>query len=64
MQTRPAKLLGQMRHTLRLKHYAPSAEGTYVNWIKRYNLFHDRQHPCDMGIDEVLGPSLSRLGTL
>ena len=53
MQSRPRKLLDQVRHTIRLKHYSSSTEETYVSWIKRYIFFHDKRHPQDMGIAEV-----------
>ena len=53
MESRPRKLLDQVRHTLRLKHYASSTEDSYVSWVKRYILFHNKQHPRDMGIDEI-----------
>jgi hypothetical protein len=53
VQSRPTKLLDQVRHTLRLKHYATSTEETYVSWIKRYILFHNKRHPRDMGIAEI-----------
>jgi len=28
-------------------------EKTYVGWIRRYILFHDKRHPAEMGADEV-----------
>jgi hypothetical protein len=28
-------------------------EQTYVAWIKHYILFHNKQHPKDMGVEEV-----------
>ena len=39
------KLLDQVRNALRLKHYAYSTEQSYVQWIKRYILFHGKRHP-------------------
>ena len=53
MQQRPKKLLERVRDTIRLKHYSLSTEKTYVNWIKRYILFHDKRHPREMGIPEI-----------
>ena len=43
------KLLDQVRETLRIKHYALRTEQAYVNWIKRFILFHDKRHPREMG---------------
>lgn len=37
----------------RLKHYSIRTEEAYVNWIRRYILFHDKQHPGEMGPDEI-----------
>jgi integron integrase len=53
MEQRPKKLLDQVRDTIRLKHYSIRTEEAYVNWIKRYILFHDKRHPTEMGAPEV-----------
>ena len=34
------KLLDVVRDVLRTKHYSYRTEQTYVDWIKRYILFH------------------------
>lgn len=47
------KLLDQVRGKIRLKHYSLRTEQTYVDWIKRYILFHGKHHPRDMGASEV-----------
>ena len=49
----PKKLLDQVRDMLRLKHYSRRTEESYVNWIKRYILFHNKKHPKDMGAPEI-----------
>jgi len=41
----PPKLLDQVRNKLRVKHYAIRAEQSYVDWIKRFILLHDKRHP-------------------
>jgi hypothetical protein len=48
------KLLDQVRHVIRKKHYSIRAEQTYTNWIKRFILFNDNRHPRDMGEREIL----------
>ncbi len=53
MTKRPKKLLDRVRDAIRLKHYALSTEKTYVSWIKRFILFHDKRHPKDMGVPEI-----------
>jgi len=50
---RPKKLLDQVRDVLRLNHYAIRTEEAYVNWIKRFVLFHGKRHPREMGAAEV-----------
>jgi integron integrase len=52
-QPAPPKLLDRVRQAIRLKHYSYRTEQTYVNWIRRYILFHNKQHPQDMGLKEV-----------
>ena len=47
------KLLDTVRDAIRLKHYAIRTEEAYVNWIKRFILFHGKRHPKDMGGKEV-----------
>jgi integron integrase len=47
------KLLDQVRDVIRLKHYSIRTEEAYVDWIKRFILFHNKRHPKDMGRAEV-----------
>jgi integron integrase len=47
------KILDQLSDALRLKHYAYSTEKTYVDWVKRYILFHNKRHPAEMGESEI-----------
>ena len=53
MENRPKKLLDRVRETIRRKHYARRTEQSYVHWIKRYILFHNKRHPQEMGSVEV-----------
>ena len=61
MGKRPRKLLDQactelcrsVRNALRAQHYSIHTEETYVRWIKRYILFHDKRHPKKMGVPEI-----------
>jgi len=48
-----SKLLDEVRNTLRVHHYAMKTEKSYVQWIKRFILFHKKRHPKDMGKLEV-----------
>ena len=38
---------------LQFKHYSPKTIESYVMWIKRFILFHDKKHPKDMGKTEI-----------
>ncbi len=49
----PPKLLDQMRARIRVKHYSIRTETQYVQWAKRFILFHNKRHPQEMGADEV-----------
>ncbi len=49
----PPKLLDQVRNQIRAKHYSIHTETQYVQWAKRFILFHDKKHPRDMGAPEV-----------
>ena len=52
-EKRPPKLLDQLRELLRIKHYSYKTEQSYVQWVKRYILFHNKRHPKDMGEQEI-----------
>lgn len=47
------KLLEQVRARLRAKHYSIRTETQYVQWIRRFILFHGKRHPREMGAKEV-----------
>jgi integron integrase len=47
------KLLDQVADALHVKHYSYRTEQTYVDWIRRYILFHNKRHPREMGETEV-----------
>jgi len=53
MEQRPKKLLEQVSDVIRLKHYSYKTEKSYVNWIKRYILFHHERHPREMNGKEI-----------
>jgi integron integrase len=47
------KLLDRVRWQLRAKHYSLRTEQAYVDWIRRYILFHGKRHPDKMGEAEI-----------
>ena len=51
--SRHPRLLDQVREVIRIKRYSIRTEEAYVQWIKRFILFHDKRHPRDMGPEEI-----------
>ena len=51
--TAPPRLLDRVRWHLRIKHYSLRTEQAYVDWIRRYVLFHGKRHPDEMGEDQI-----------
>jgi len=47
------RLLDQVRHTLRVKHYSLRTEQSYIYWIRYFIRFHKKRHPSEMGGPEV-----------
>ena len=47
------KLLDRVRWHLRVKHYSIRTEQAYVDWIRRYILFHRKRHPSEMDEKEI-----------
>lgn len=47
------KLLDQVRDRIRVKHYSIRTEQVYLGWIKRFILFHGKQHPLTLGAPDV-----------
>ena len=58
------KLLDQVRDVIRRKHFSIRTEQTYVDWIKRYILFHGKRHPREMAEAEITAflTHLARVG--
>ncbi len=42
-----------MAQALRSRHYSLRTERAYVDWARRYILFHDKRHPEELGSDHV-----------
>lgn len=45
--------LEEVRTIIRMRHYSIRTESTYLDWIKRFILFHGKRHPRDMAEPEV-----------
>jgi site-specific recombinase XerD len=42
-----------MRDVLQTQHYSIRTEDAYVDWAKRFILFHQKRHPKEMGRVEI-----------
>lgn len=49
----PRKLLDLVRDQIKVKHYSYRTEEIYVQWIRRFILFHNKRHPIEIDGDEV-----------
>lgn len=47
------RLLDQVREVIRIRHYSIRTEQAYLQWIRRFILFHGKHHPRDMGAPEL-----------
>jgi integron integrase len=45
----PPRLLDEVRKAIHLRHYSYRTEKAYVDWIRRFVLFHGKRHPKLMG---------------
>src|SRR3989475_10170946 len=52
-EQRPKKLLDQMRDVLHTQHCSIRTEDDYVDWAKRFIMFHQKRHPQEMGRVEI-----------
>jgi len=51
--TSPPKLLEQLRTALRVRRYSLRTEAAYVDWVRRFILFHGKRHPRSLAASEV-----------
>jgi integron integrase len=52
-ETPKPRLLDQVRDIIRAKHYSIRTEEAYLQWMRRYILFHNKRHPREMGAKEI-----------
>ena len=48
------RLLDQVREATRRLHYSLRTEDAYVDWTKRFILFHRKRHPLEIGEPDVV----------
>src|SRR5262245_20238351 len=51
--TKPLRLMEIVRRTLRERRYSMKTQRAYVDWIRRFIVFHGRRHPKDLGAEQV-----------
>jgi hypothetical protein len=49
------RLLDRLTDALRTRGYVASIRQAYVDWVRRYILFHGKRHPQELGATEVGG---------
>jgi len=49
----PPRLLDQVAAKARMLHYSIRTEQAYIDWIRRFILFHNKKHPREMGAPEI-----------
>ena len=57
----PLRFLDQLRQDIRARGYAYQTEKTYLHWVRRFILFHDKRHPREMDAVHI-NRFLSHLG--
>ena len=50
---RPPRLLDELRHQVRYRHYSLRTEEAYVHWVRAYIHFHGLRHPSELSRPEV-----------
>jgi hypothetical protein len=58
------QLIDRLRHQMRVRHYAPRTESTYVDWVRRFLTWHEAKSPHmavpNAGATRVSGTSCGR----
>jgi len=47
------KLMEQVCNKIRFMHYSMRTEEAYLYWVRRFILFHNKEHPRDMGSPDI-----------
>ncbi|MDL1891325.1 integron integrase [Sphingobacteriales bacterium CHB3] len=48
-----SQLLDQVRSIMALRHYSAKTQKAYVDWIRRFIIYHSKRHPAQMGEQEI-----------
>jgi integron integrase len=52
-QPKAVKLLDQVRAAVLVRHYSLKTEKAYILWIKDFIIYHNKQHPMNLGEKEI-----------
>jgi integron integrase len=52
-KSKPPRLLDQLRHAIRARHYSLRTEKAYVYWVRYFIRFHQLRHPRDLDEADV-----------
>jgi site-specific recombinase XerD len=52
-RTSKPRLLDQVRDAIRVRHLSIRTEQAYLDWIRRFIIFHQKRHPRDLGKAEI-----------
>ncbi len=50
---RPPLLLDKVRRAVRARHFGPAAEASFLRFIRRFIIFHNKGHPRGLGTPEI-----------
>jgi len=53
LRVKSPSLLDRVREAVQARHYSQRTEQAYIDWIKRFVLFHGKRHPLGMGEKEI-----------
>ena len=48
-----ARFIEQVRAAIRVRQYSLATERSYLQWVRRFILFHGKRHPGEMGKEQV-----------
>ena len=51
---RKPKFLDQLRTFMRARRYSRRTEQAYIDWVRRFILFHGKRHPRELGEEEIV----------
>ena len=47
------RLLDRVRAAIRVRQYSYATEKAYTDWVRRFILFHNKQHPAELGKEAI-----------